>query len=174
VLSRADTRNLTRDWMVAHVPSGTAIVVEPVAPDGWGLRWNKYPSLLSRISPAGKLEPGVTHEIGIEDYERTLAPALVGYYEAHGYCWVVSGSTESGRAFADPNAVPLAIGYYRALARHGEVVYRTSPYAPGQSQVAFNFDWSFDDYPLAYHRPGPEMTVYRLRGGRCKNQPGLS
>jgi hypothetical protein len=174
VLSRADTRNLTRDWMVAHIPAGTPIVVEPVAPDGWGLRWNKYPSLLSRISPAGKLEPGVTHEIGIEDYERTLAPALVGYYEAHGYCWVVSGSTESGRAFADPHAVPLAIAYYRALARRGEVVYRASPYSRGQSPVAFDFDWSFDYYPLAYHRPGPEMTVYRLRGGRCKRQPGLS
>jgi hypothetical protein len=174
VLSRADTRNLTRDWMVAHVPAGRAIVVEPVAPNGWGLRWSKYPSLLSRISPAGKLEPGVTHRIGIEDYERTLAPALIGYYEAHGYCWVVSGSTESGRAFADPSAVPLAIAYYRALARYGEVVYRASPYPRGQSPVAFNFDWSLDYYPLAYRRPGPEMTVYRLRGGRCKNRPGLS
>jgi hypothetical protein len=174
VLSRADTRNLTRDWMVAHIPAGTPIVVEPVAPDGWGLRWNKYPSLLSRISAAGKLEPDATQVIGIENYERTLAPALISYYEAHGYCWVVSGSTESGRAFADPNAVPLATAYYRALARHGEVLYRASPYSQGDGPVAFDFDWSFDYYPLAYHRPGPEMTVYRLRGGRCRNQPGLS
>ena len=177
VLSRADTRNLTRDWMVAHIPAGTPIVVEPVAPDGWGERWNKYPSLLSRISPAGKLEADVTSQIGIEDYERTLAPALISYYEAHGYCWVVSGSTESGRAFADPQAVPLASAYYRALAQRGEVVYRASPYSRGQDgrdSVPFNFDWSFDYYPLAYHRPGPEMTVYRLRGGRCENRPGLS
>ena len=178
-LSRADTRNLTRDWMVGHIPAGRPIVVEPVAPDAWGLRWNKYPSLLSRISPAGKLEPEGAHVIGIEDYERTLAPALISYYEAHGYCWVVSGSTESGRALADRSkigqqAVPLASAYYRALAQRGEVVYRVSPYTRGQSPVAFNFDWSFDYYPLAYRRPGPEMTIYRLRGGRCKNQPGLS
>jgi hypothetical protein len=33
--------------------------------------------------------------------------------------------------------------------------------------VAFNFDWSFDFYPLAYERPGPVMTIYRLRGGAC-------
>jgi hypothetical protein len=33
--------------------------------------------------------------------------------------------------------------------------------------VGFNFDWSFDYYPLAYYRPGPVMSVYRLRGGRC-------
>ena len=58
--------------------------------------------------------------------------------------------------------------HYRALARQGEVTYRSSPYARGQGPVAFNFDWSFDYYPLAYHRPGPEMTVYRLRAGRCR------
>ena len=171
VLARADTRNLTRDWMLAHIPAGTPIAVEPVAPDAWGERWKKYPSLWSQISPTGALEPGFTHEVGIEDYERTLAPALIGYYETHGYCWVVSGSTESGRALADPKEVPLAIAYYRALQRRGEVVYRASPYARGQGggreSVPFDFDWSFDYYPLAYDRPGPQMTVYRLHGGRC-------
>jgi hypothetical protein len=168
VLARADTRNLTRAWMLVHIPAGAPIVVEPVAPNGWGTRWNKYPSLISRISPTGSLEPTATAKIGIEDYERSLAPALIAYYRAHGYCWVVSGSTESGRAFADPGAVPRAVAYYRALARSGEVVYRSSPYVPGQGPVAFDFDWSFDYYPLAYHRPGPAMTVYRLHGGRCR------
>jgi 4-amino-4-deoxy-L-arabinose transferase-like glycosyltransferase len=167
VLARADTRNQTRAWMLAHIPAGASIVVEPVAPNAWGERWNKYPSLWTQISATGKLEAGFTHELGIEDYERTLAPALIGYYETHGYCWVISGSTESGRAYADPAEVPLAIAYYRALARAGEVVYRASPYARGQGPVAFDFDWSFDYYPLAYTRPGPQMTIYRLHGGRC-------
>jgi hypothetical protein len=167
VLARADTRNLTRAWMVAHIPPGTPIVVEPVAPDAWGKRWRKYPSRLSRISASGGLEPSVTREVGIEDYERTLGPALIGYYERHSYCWVVSGSTQSGRAYADQKAVPHAIAYYAALAGQGEVAYRASPYSQGQRPVAFDFDWSFDFYPLAYHRPGPEMTVYRLHGGRC-------
>jgi hypothetical protein len=174
VLARADTRNLTRNWMIAHIPAGTPIVVEPVAPDAWGQHWNKYPSLLSRVSADGKLESGVTRQVGIENYARTLAPALIGYYQAHGYCWVVSGSTEAGRASADPDAAPAASAYYRALARRGEVVYRASPYSGGHSPVAFNFDWSFDYYPLAYHRPGPEVTVYRLHGGRCEKRPGLS
>jgi 4-amino-4-deoxy-L-arabinose transferase-like glycosyltransferase len=168
VLARADTRSLTRAWMLAHIPAGAPIVVEPVAPNGWGTRWNKYPSRVLRISPAGALEPTATGKVGIEDYERTLAPALIGYYLAHGYCWVVSGSTESGRAQADPREVPLAVAYYRALARNGEVVYRSSPYARGQGPVSFDFDWSFDYYPLAYHRPGPTMTVYRLHGGGCR------
>ena len=179
VLSRADTRNLTRTWMLAHIPRGAAIVAEPVSPDNWARQtaapstpdnpyvWVKYPSLVSRLGAPGQLEPRFTHEVGIEDYERTLVPALIGYYQSRGYCWVVSGSTQSGRVFADPGAVPAAVAYYRALARQGEVVYRSSPYASGRGPVAFGFDWSFDYYPLAYQRPGPVMTIYRLHGGRC-------
>lgn len=179
VLARADTRNLTRQWMLTHIPRGSHIVVEPVSPDEWAHetrpgsstdanppQWNKYPSMLSRVSSTGALQVGTT-QVSIEDYVRTLAPALLDYYERHGYCWVISGSTQSGRAFADPGAVPHAIAYYRELARRGEVVYRSSPYGRGQGPVAFGFDWSFDYYPLAYRRPGPEMNVYRLHGGRC-------
>ncbi len=81
---------------------------------------------------------------------------------------MVTGSTEAGRAQVDPRAVPLALAYYRALGAQAEPVYRASPYSRGAGPVAFNFDWSFDYYPLAYHRPGPTMTVYRLRGGRCR------
>ncbi len=176
VLSRTDTRTLTREWMLAHIPAGAPIVVEPVSPNVWGERWNKYPSLISRIAANGALT-GQERLVGIEDYERTLSPSLVGYYERHGYCWVVRASTESGRAFADRSkigqpAVPLATAYYRVLGRHAEVVYRASPYASGQQPVPFGFDWSFDYYPSAYERPGPAMTVYRLRGGRCRTAPG--
>jgi hypothetical protein len=183
VLARADTRNLTRQWMVAHIPPGSPIVVEPVSPNDWAnqvrpgssiaassQQWNKYPSLLSRIGPDGAIDEQSRHEVSIEDYVRTLSPALLGYYRRHGFCWVISGSTQFGRAFADPRAVPLAIAYYRALAREGEVVYRSSPYGHGRGPVAFNFDWSFDYYPLAYQRPGPAMTIYRLHGGRCSRE----
>ncbi len=88
MLSRADTRNLTRAWMLAHVPRGAPIVAEPVSPDEWArevrpgtatagnpYRWRKYPSLLSRISADGALEPAASQlrAVGIEDYVRTLA-----------------------------------------------------------------------------------------------------
>ena len=54
------------------------------------------------------------------------------------------------------------------LARRSELVFRASPMAGGRAPPRFNFDWSFDYYPLAYDRPGPTMTVYRLHGGpRC-------
>jgi 4-amino-4-deoxy-L-arabinose transferase-like glycosyltransferase len=175
VLARADTRNLTRAWMVAHVPRGDRIVLEPVVLGSWvqegggtsSKRWEKYPSLQSVIAPDGGLSPQRTHSVALEDYETTLSPALIGWYERQGYCWVLSGSTESGRAFAEPRAAPLAVAYYRALAAQAEVAYRVSPFASGTTPPTFNFDWTFDYYPLSYARPGPEMTVYRLRNGRC-------
>ena len=181
VLARADTRNLTRSWMVTHVPRGTRIVLEPVVLSPWieegngsnAKRWVKYPALRSVIAPDGSLAPQMSHNVALEDYETTLSPELIGWYERQGYCWVVSGSTESGRAFADPRAAPLAVAYYRALAAQAEVAYYVSSHGSGRtlkgtgSPAGFNFDWTFDYYPLSFERPGPQMTVYRLRGGRC-------
>ncbi len=186
VLSRADTRTQTREWMLGAIPRGAKVVVEPVSPDQWAreppgappgcagtrYRWCKWPSLYTFIDARGAVDVAHRHEISIENYVRTLSPALIGLYEQRGFCWVVTGSTEAGRALADPGEVPLAVAYYRALAEKGQVVRRFSPYAAGQGPVAFNFDWSFDYYPRAYRRPGPSMTVYRLHGGRCATSPG--
>jgi hypothetical protein len=181
VLSRADTRNLTRSWMLEHIPAGAKVVAEPVEPEEWArevragtstaknpLRWQLYPALFRRVTTAGTIAPAfIRPEVGLENYETTLYPALIDFYEREGYCWVIVGSTEYGRAFADPRAVPHAIAYYRKLAREGELVFRSSPYAKGETPVAFNFDWSFDYYPMTYVRPGPAMKIFRLRGGRC-------
>ncbi|HLH14559.1 MAG TPA: hypothetical protein VKV16_07190, partial [Solirubrobacteraceae bacterium] len=189
VLSRADTRNLARAWMVAHIPAGAGIVAEPAEPEEWArevepgtatasnpFRWRLYPALFERVERDGAVAPHFLAEVGLEDYERTLYPQLIGLYEREGYCWVISASTESGRAYADPREVPHAIAYYRALARAGTVVYRSSPYTggagSGRERVPFNFDWSFDYYPLAYARPGPLVTIYRLDGGRCAAAAG--
>ena len=170
VLSREDTRNIARTWLIEHAPAGAKIVVEPgVVPDGWaqdvgepslitsnGNRWIKYPT--SR---------GPDGVVNIEDYERTLRPDLIDEFEKGGYCWIVSGSTQSGRAFAQPEQVPDAIAYYRRLRARGAIAFRASPYRDGAKPVPFNFDWSFDYYPLNYERPGPVMTIYRLDRNVC-------
>ena len=180
VTSRDDTRNLARKWMVANVPLGSRIVVEPVVPGAWsqdigdpsqytesGNRWIKFSTGRSLINPrTGKIAPeGMV--INVEDYERVLRPALIDSYERGRFCHVIVGSTQRGRAEVDPQQVPSAIAYYAELARRADVVYKISPYAKGEGPVAFNFDWTFDYYPRSYHRSGPEMTVYRLRGGNC-------
>jgi hypothetical protein len=180
VMSREDTRNLARDWMVAHVPLGTKIVVEPVVPDLWaqdignpsplvtnGNRWVKYPTSKSLIDPRTGRPVAVALVVNIEDFERVLSPELISTFEQQQYCWVVVGSTQRGRAEAEPAAVPRALRYYRELDRRAKVAYAVSPYAKGEGPVGFNFDWTFDYYPLAYDRPGPVMTIYRLQGGQC-------
>ena len=163
VLSRPDTRQLARDWMVAHVPIRSKVVIEPFLPAAWaadaesatrgtgnGFRWNKWPTTRGGVR--------------FEDYERTTRPALLGSYARGGYCWVVTGSTQYGRAFAAPREVPHAIAYYAALAREGQLVYEVRP---AGGATPFSFDFSFNAYPLQYARMGPEVKIYRLRGGRC-------
>jgi hypothetical protein len=179
-LSRADTRNTTRQWLVDHVPANTRIVVEPVVPDAWasdigrpnhgtanGARWSKFPTSRSNIAGDGSVIPGPGRIVNIEDYERTLYPGLIDKYVAKGYCWVVVGSTQRGRAEAQPQIVPRAMAYYRDLERRSTLAYEASPYGRGAKPVKFNFDWTFDFYPLAYERPGPAMQIYRLKGGKC-------
>ncbi|MCW2997533.1 MAG: glycosyltransferase family 39 protein [Solirubrobacterales bacterium] len=180
VLSRPDTRNTARAWMVKHIPAGAKIVVEPVVPDAWahdvgapnpltsnGNRWVKFSTSRLNQTPDGLVEAGAGGIVNIEDYERSLTPELIDIYERQKYCWVVSGSTQRGRAEVEPDVVPKALEYYAELERRAEIVHTSSPYKKGKGPVKFNFDWSFDYYPLDYARPGPMMIVYRLHGGAC-------
>ncbi len=162
VLPRLDTRNETRAWMVKNVPAGSRVVLEPIVPDEWVRR--------RAVSGPRRRAPKLWvtgFGFGPEYYEKKLSPARIENYLRRGFCWVVSGSTESGRAYAAPREAPGAIDYYRELGRRAQVVFRSSPYDPGAKPVRFNFDFSFNFYPLAYYRPGPEITIYRLRGGAC-------
>jgi hypothetical protein len=176
VLASADTRQIAREWLVQNVPAGSKLVVEPVFPDQWaadvgvfnratgsGNRWNKWPTSRSRVANDGTLLRGAARVVKLEDYERTTRPDLVRAYRAGGYCWVVTGSTQYGRAYADPAQVPQAIKYYDRLKQDADLVYEARPYGDAKTGVPFSFDFSFDYYPLSYDRPGPEIQVYRLR-----------
>jgi hypothetical protein len=166
VLARTDTWAQARAWMVAHIPEGTRVVIEPIAPDQWamdaghasratgtGNRWTKWPT--SRFH--GRV-------VELEDYERTLRTSLLDRYARAGYCDVVTGSTQRGRALKEPGEVPEAIAYYRELSRRADVVYRVSPTGAGKPAGDFSFDYSFNAYPLGYQRAGPEIAIYKLRG----------
>jgi 4-amino-4-deoxy-L-arabinose transferase-like glycosyltransferase len=180
VLSRPDTINAARAWMVKHIPVGAKIVVEPMVPANWvydtdrslpatasGQRWETFNTGLTNIYPNyGPLPVGVHRGVLSDQYESTLRPHLLHQYVANGYCWVVVSSLQAGRAYVKPR-VPRAIAYYAALAKHGELMFHLNPYSPGASAVPFNFDWSIDYYPRQYRLPGPEISVYKLRGEKC-------
>lgn len=171
VLARPDTRNSARTWLLANVPPGSNVVIEPFVPARWlaGTSWRRWDVTRADVDDLGRpLSHGRTRFVKVDKYERTLRPALIDRYVAQGYCWVVTGSHQFGRAFAQPDEVPQAIAYYAALRRRADTVARFSPYRQGAEPPPFNFDWSFDSYPLAYARPGPLIVVHRLRGGVCR------
>jgi hypothetical protein len=79
---------------------------------------------------------------------------------------VVAGSTQYGRAYAEPGEVPDAIRYYAALERDAELVYAVRP-DDGEGRLPFSYDFSFNAYPLSYERMGPEVRIFALSGGKC-------
>jgi hypothetical protein len=174
--TRTDTRTVARQWMEQNLPRGTRVVQEPIVPREWlrpggrpgarpeWRRWLRDRALVRRLT---RLFPGSRTPSDFQNYVRTLWPGLIDVYEEMGYCWVVSGTTQSGRAFLDPARVPHAVAYYRALRRRARVAFEADPYRAGAQPQPFQFDMSFNSYPLAYERRGPAVTIFRLQDGRC-------
>lgn len=163
VLSRPHTLNLARNWMLEHVPRDARVITEPFFANAWNAPW---PHAIS--SP--RLLLG-----GESPYARYLSDRLVRAYMGHDYCWVVASSNYWGLALSDPIIGQRARTYYRALNRYGNVRFSASPWSevdspggPGRDVVPFDFDFSYDFYPLSYERPGPMVKVYRLHGGPCR------
>ncbi len=173
VLGREDTRTQTRDWLVANVPAGTKVAFEPIAPTEWyGVtpgggakadtrqQWARYNRSQADIAELAKSYRGALRTANFQNYERTLTPKLIDIYRREGVCWIVTGSTQYGRAQAEPHRAPEALKYYRQLKREADVRFKTTPADP---LPRYQVDKSFNYVDGAYSRPGPEMIVYQLR-----------
>jgi hypothetical protein len=178
VLSRADTRTTLKQWMVATIPAGAKIVLEPTSPQEWlndggrptpaKPRWVRFGRHGAFLRQLGREYAGARKPSDFANYEYTLYPTLIKHYRQLGYCWIVSSSMQEGRAWRDPSRTPQALPYYAALRRQSDIVYHASPFgSPNEGpQHPFQFDLSFDYEPLNFDRPGPVVTVYKLHDCR--------
>jgi 4-amino-4-deoxy-L-arabinose transferase-like glycosyltransferase len=174
VMGREDTRTQTRDWLVANVPQGTKVAFEPIAPTEWygvtpgggpkadpARQWQRFNRSQAIIDELARSYRGARRVANFQNYERTLTPKLVDIYRREGVCWVVTGSTQYGRARAEPKRAREALKYYRELRRQADVAFTTSP--TSGKLPRYQVDKSFNYVDGGLHRPGPEMIVYKLR-----------
>lgn len=161
VLSRTDTRTLAKQWILENVPSDAKIAFDLVGPKPYYKENGSFGG-----DAAFTIKP-LPSGYQIETYAQNLSPAVLDQLEEDGYCYVVSGSTQKGRALKNTKKSPHAAEYYAELARRGELLKSFSPMKPGATLPRFNFDISYNYYPLGYYRPGPQLDIYRLSGGNC-------
>ena len=153
LLNREDTRMLARQFLLAELPRKARIVVEPATPRGYFLKR----VIKGFNAPPEELVAGGTPQRFI----LSLDPARLDLYREAGYCTVVTFSAVRGRAEMD--RVGPALAYYRALERQSTKIFHADPYEEGAKAPPFDFDQSTHlYYPGVYHRPGPEVDIYRL------------
>lgn len=107
-------------------------------------------------------------EGGIAGSIAALRPGIIDLYRDRGICLVVTMGTVRGRAVNAGAARPLA--YYRRLEREGTVIFSASPFDRGARPLPFDFDFSYNYYPAAFGRPGPQVDIYRLNN--CNQRYG--
>jgi hypothetical protein len=153
LLNRTDTRLLARDFLLAELPRRARVVVEPATPRGY---------FLDQVTRGFRAPPETLVAGGTpQRFLLSLEPQLVDRYRRAGYCVVVTFSAVRGRAEMD--GVRPALAYYRALERQSRLIFSVDPYEDGAKPPPFDFDQSTHlYYPSVYHRPGPEVRIYRL------------
>jgi len=169
VWSQKTTAASSVDWVKANIPTGSQIVVDQYLPPWWPQQGGQ-PKYTVKPEPFGFLDRGL--------WAASAGPALIDTARAKGWCWFVVSSYQAGRVANDPTSFPNAIAYYRKLHRQATLVHRDSPLgssAGGSNDLGgerFSYEWSYDNYPFAYKRPGPVLSIYRLRN--CKPKPAAN
>src|SRR3954454_3330475 len=165
VLGREDTRSIARTWLVDHYPSALRIVIEPAVPARYYRRQGRGGLRGLKAFVRGFAKHQAETRV---KYPSLLRPQYIKAYRDAGFCLVMTMSLIKGRA--EVAKLPQALAYYDQLAKQSKAVYHVDPYKSGATPVRFDFDFSYNYYPTAFDRPGPEITIYRLRN--CKQKYG--
>jgi hypothetical protein len=172
VLGKKDTRELARDYLVKNYPQSLRAVIEPAVPTSF-YRIERSKSRKRQFVRGFIRDIRRAANVDAPDglsltYASTLNPEVIDQYRSKGFCLVVTMSLIRGRA--ENAKVPGALKYYDRLERESDLVYQASPYDKGAKPVPLHFDFSYNYYPRAFNRPGPEIKVYKLHN--CRQQFG--
>ena len=169
VLGREDTRQIARDWLVKHYPASLRIVIEPAVQTDYYLKpfaqRKTGRQFVQGFIKDLRRQQVIDAPLGADTtYAASLTPDNIDAYRSAGFCLVMTNSLTRGRA--ENAKVPQALAYYQRLERESDHVFHASPFKPGRKAVPLHFDFSYDYYPTAYHRPGGIVDIYRLHN--CK------
>jgi hypothetical protein len=161
VLGHTDTRQIARQWLVDHYPSALRVVIEPAVP----ARFYRQQGRAALRNRQAFVRGFAKHQAETRiQYPSLLRPDYIDAYRRAGFCLVMTMSVIEGRTV---NArLPRALAYYDRLRRESDAVFRVSPYKAAAKPPRFDFDFSYNYYPTAFKRPGPEVTIYKLHN--CK------
>ena len=181
--SRAPTRATWRapGWSTTCRPA-RKIVVEPVVPDAWAQRHRppvpghrqrralvKFPTSRSNIADDGSIDPGAGADRQHRGLRAHALPRADRPLRAEG---LLLGGQSARRSAGARRPSPTTCRRRSPTTASSSAAPTSStrprPYRKGAKPGEFNFDWSFDFYPLAYDRPGPVMPVYRLQGRQMR------
>lgn len=165
LLGRQDTRQIARDLMSDRFRSPLRVVIEPAIPARWYRRVGEAGLRGRKAFVRGFAKHQAETRV---QYPALLRPGLIDNYREAGFCLVMTMSVIKGRA--ENAKLPLALAYYERLERESKLVFRVSPYRDGADPVKFDFDLSYNYYPRAFERPGPEVELWQLRD--CRQQYG--
>jgi hypothetical protein len=181
VLGRKDTRQLAREYLVKNYPASLRAVLEPAVPDqyyrivGRNTRRKQFARAFIRdIRRRANVQANAAGDVTSITYATTLDPGIIDHYREEGFCLVVTMSLIRGRA--ENGNLPKALEYYKKLERESRVIFAASPFKKGAKPVPLDFDFSYNYYPTAYYRPGPDLKIYQLnncvqRSGKVPNKP---
>jgi hypothetical protein len=144
------------------------VVVEPGVPDSfYGIppNFRRRKQFIRGFIRDIHREANATAAVGTtSSYAKTLRPALIDAYRRTGFCLAVTMSIIRGRAEAA--RLPGSLAYYARLERDSTLIFHATPYKKGRKPVPLHYDFSYDYYPTAYYRPGPDVRIYRLHNCR--------
>lgn len=185
VLGHEDTRQQALDFLVDEYPPELRVSIEPSVPgrfyrsnpegttpdwltrcpqrpgwteDGWSYVGQGGKRVCQRFKPGLFVRPD--GGVRASAYHMVLTPQVIDEYRRYGYCLVMTTGTVRDRALETGR--PEVKAYYDRLERESTLLRHFSPYKEGADPVPFNFDLSFNYYPSAYERPGPDVRIYRL------------